>query len=96
VDPPTAIFAASDSLAFRAVEVLRAAGRRIPDDVAVVGIDDVAIASEMVPPLTTVRIPLEEIGRRAAHRIAGLVDAAGEGLAHHETVPLQLIQRSTA
>jgi DNA-binding LacI/PurR family transcriptional regulator len=96
VDPPTAIFAASDSLAFRAVEVLRAAGRRIPDDVAVVGIDDVAVASEMVPPLTTVRIPLAEIGRRAAHRIADLVDAAGEGLAYHETVPLQIIQRSTA
>jgi DNA-binding LacI/PurR family transcriptional regulator len=56
----------------------------------------VAIAGEMVPPLTTVRIPLDEIGRRAAHRIAGLVDAAGEGLAHQETVPLQFIKRATA
>jgi LacI family transcriptional regulator len=96
VDPPTAILAASDSLAFRAVEVLRTAGRRIPDDVAVVGMDDVAIAREMEPTMTTVRIPLAEIGRRAAQRIVGLGNAAGEGIAHHETVPLQLVKRATA
>ncbi|MGW0332690.1 LacI family DNA-binding transcriptional regulator [Streptomyces sp. NPDC003011] len=58
-----AVFAASDTMAAGALEVLRAAGRRVPDDVAVIGFDDFALAEHTEPPLTTVRQPLEEIGR---------------------------------
>jgi DNA-binding LacI/PurR family transcriptional regulator len=58
-----AIFAASDLMAAGAVQVLRAAGRRIPDDVAVVGFDDSPIAETLDPPLTSVRQPIEEMGR---------------------------------
>jgi DNA-binding LacI/PurR family transcriptional regulator len=50
---------AACGLAFRAVELARSAGRRIPDDLAVVGFDDIPLAQEMVPPLTTVQIPLQ-------------------------------------
>jgi LacI family transcriptional regulator len=73
-DPPTALFAANDSLAFRAVELARAAGRRIPDDLAVVGFDDIPLAREMVPPLTTVQIPLNEVGRLAARHLLASID----------------------
>jgi Periplasmic binding protein-like domain len=52
-----------------AIEVLRASGCRIPEDVAVVDFDDIPLGQEMIPPLTTVRIPLTEIGRRAAARL---------------------------
>ena len=58
-----AIFAASDLMAAGAVQALRAAGRRIPDDVAIVGFDDSPIAKTTDPPLTSVRQPIEEMGR---------------------------------
>jgi LacI family transcriptional regulator, galactose operon repressor len=95
-DPPTAIFAANDSLAFRAVEVLRTTGCRIPEDVAIVGFDDIPLAQEMIPPLTTIRIPLAEIGRRAAAQVRQLIDAGQSGTGEVDLVPAELIQRSTA
>ncbi|MET8596668.1 LacI family DNA-binding transcriptional regulator [Streptomyces althioticus] len=58
-----AVFAASDVTAAGARQVLREAGRHIPDDVALVGYDDSAIARHMEPPLTSVRQPIEEMGR---------------------------------
>ncbi|MET8827526.1 LacI family DNA-binding transcriptional regulator [Streptomyces sp. NPDC004610] len=58
-----AVFAASDVTAAGARHILREAGRRIPDDVALVGYDDSAIARHMDPPLTSVRQPIEEMGR---------------------------------
>ncbi|MEU9518886.1 LacI family DNA-binding transcriptional regulator [Streptomyces sp. NPDC048224] len=58
-----AVFAASDTMAAGALHALRAAGRRVPQDVAVIGFDDFHPARRTDPPLTTVRQPLEEIGR---------------------------------
>ncbi|WP_330283324.1 LacI family DNA-binding transcriptional regulator [Streptomyces sp. NBC_00588] len=59
-----AVFAGSDVMAAGARQILRKEGRRIPDDVALVGYDDSAIARHMDPPLTSVRQPIEEMGRR--------------------------------
>jgi LacI family transcriptional regulator len=95
-DPPTAIFSANDSLAFRAVEVLRNTGCRIPEDVAVVGFDDIPLAQEMIPPLTTVHIPLTEIGRRAAARLLQLINSNGAALPESELVPAEIVLRRTA
>jgi DNA-binding LacI/PurR family transcriptional regulator len=61
-----AVFAASDMMAAGAMATLRAAGRRVPDDVAVVGFDDAPIAVMTDPPLTSVRQPIEEMGREMA------------------------------
>ena len=61
-----AIFAASDVMAAGARQALRDAGRRIPDDVALVGFDDSAVARPMDPALTSVRQPIEEMGRTMA------------------------------
>jgi DNA-binding LacI/PurR family transcriptional regulator len=58
-----AVFAASDLMAAGAIQVLRAAGRRIPDDLAVAGFDDSPVAETTDPPLTSVRQPIEEMGR---------------------------------
>jgi DNA-binding LacI/PurR family transcriptional regulator len=95
-DPPTGIFAANDSLAFRAIQVLRADGRRIPDDVAVIGFDDIPLAQEMLPPLTTVRIPLTEIGRRAAARVLQLIDSGDSHGGAADVVSAELLCRGTA
>lgn len=63
--PPTAVFAANDAMAIGAMGAVREAGRRVPDDVAIVGFDDIPMARFVTPPLTTVRTPLAELARRA-------------------------------
>lgn len=61
---PTAVFAANDSMAIGALSAFLEAGLRIPEDVALVGFDDIPIARFLTPPLTTVKVPIAELGRR--------------------------------
>jgi DNA-binding LacI/PurR family transcriptional regulator len=72
-DPPTALFAVTDAMAIGALMAARAAGRRVPDDLAVVGMDDIELSAYTDPPLTTVRVPKEAMGRLAAERLIALV-----------------------
>jgi LacI family transcriptional regulator, galactose operon repressor len=65
----TAIFAQSDLLALGAIAALRARGMRVPEDVSVVGFDDIPVSSVFDPPLTTVRQPMREVGELAARLI---------------------------
>jgi LacI family transcriptional regulator len=67
--PPTAIFASNDVSAFGVMEAVREHGLRIPGDVSVVGFDDIPQAAHVHPPLTTVRQPLEEMGRTATRML---------------------------
>jgi LacI family transcriptional regulator len=67
--PPTAIFASNDVSAFGVMEAVREHGLRIPADVSVVGFDDIPQAAHVHPPLTTVRQPLEEMGRQATRML---------------------------
>jgi len=64
-EPPTAIFAFNDNIAIGTLQAARARGLRVPEDVSVVGFDDVEHATIVTPPLTTVRQPLAEMGRTA-------------------------------
>ena len=61
---PTAAFAANDAMAIGALSALSEAGLRVPDDVALVGFDDIPIARFLSPPLTTVKVPIADLGRR--------------------------------
>jgi LacI family transcriptional regulator len=72
-EPPTAIFAGSDGQAMGVYAALRAHGLRIPDEMSVVGFDDVPIASIVTPALTTVRQPLVEMGRVATTMLLRLI-----------------------
>ncbi|MCC2321682.1 LacI family DNA-binding transcriptional regulator [Cellulomonas xiejunii] len=63
------LFAGSDLMALGALRVLEAGGRRVPDDVSVVGFDDTVVAETCDPPLTSVRQPLRELGARAAELV---------------------------
>jgi LacI family transcriptional regulator len=74
-DPPTAIFAGSDMQAFGVYQEAAARGLRIPEDLSVVGFDDIAFSQLMTPPLTTVRQPM---ARMAAEAVRLVLDA-GEG-----------------
>jgi DNA-binding LacI/PurR family transcriptional regulator len=72
-----AVFAASDLMAIGAVAALKAAGRSIPDDVAVVGFDDAPMAATADPPLTSIRQPIEEMGREMAQLLLHEIRAPG-------------------
>ncbi len=78
---PDAIFAANDMMAVGALLALQDKGLRCPEDVAVVGFDDVPIAELVRPSLTTLRINIAETGRRAVERLVGLIRPAGDGSA---------------
>lgn len=65
-DDITAVFASNDLTAFGVINALTAAGRRVPEDISVIGFDDIDFASRITPSLTTVRQPANEIGRKAA------------------------------
>lgn len=71
--PFTAVFAANDDSAYGAMLALHRRGLRVPDDVSVVGFDDVDHSAFSLPPLTTVRQPLRELGREAANAIVALI-----------------------
>jgi DNA-binding LacI/PurR family transcriptional regulator len=73
------VFAASDAVAAGAVEALRSAGRRVPDDVGVVGFDDSAWARRTLPPLSTVRQPAARLGAEAARLVLERIDGAAGG-----------------
>ena len=75
---PTAVFVASDVVAMGVIRAIKRAGLRIPQDLAVVGFDDVPLASFYNPPLTTIRLPAHGLGWAAGERLTRLI--RGEGL----------------
>lgn len=89
----TAIFVANDQMALGALRALADAGRRVPDDVAVVGFDDIVDAAEFRPPLTTMRQDFDALGRQA---VAALVAAIEGGEPVVETVPATLVVRASS
>lgn len=78
-EPPTAVFCANDEMAIGFIRAAEAMGRRVPDDVAVVGFDDIRFASFYRPALTTVAQPMYEIGRRAAQLLLDQVGGKADG-----------------
>jgi DNA-binding LacI/PurR family transcriptional regulator len=92
VDPPTAIFAASDMQAVGVMEAVRSRGLRMPDDVAVIGFDDVELAE--IVGLTTVRQPLRESGRRGAELLLARLESREPD--RRPLTPLAVVERRTA
>jgi DNA-binding LacI/PurR family transcriptional regulator len=89
-----AVFVASDLMAHGALRALRAAGRRVPEDVAVVGFDDIEMARYTDPPLTTVRQPIEDIGHTIARQLLRLL--AGEEIDPALELPTELVVRESS
>jgi LacI family transcriptional regulator len=91
-DPPTAIFAASDVQAMGVYEAARLHGLRLPEDLSVVGFDDVPMARWMAPPLTTLRQPLAEM---AALAVRTLVAGDSAGFNHRVELSTNLVIRAS-
>ncbi|GAA4697119.1 transcriptional regulator, LacI family [Promicromonospora umidemergens] len=94
--PPTAIFAGSDAQAMGVLEAARRTGLLVPEDVSLVAYDDTPIASWANPPLTAVRQPLEEIGRRALLTVRQLHVGNPVDSHHIEIATTLVVRDSTA
>jgi DNA-binding LacI/PurR family transcriptional regulator len=88
-----AAFVASDVVALGAIGALREAGRRVPDDVSIVGFDDIPLAGYFDPPLTTVRLPAFELGQAAGHAL--LDQIADRATPARTLLPTELIVRAS-
>jgi DNA-binding LacI/PurR family transcriptional regulator len=89
-----AVFAASDLMALGAMRAIEASGRRVFDDVAVVGFDDIGDAETVNPPLTTVRQPIAQIGRTMGELLLRRI--AGRRATRATILPVELIERASA
>ncbi len=71
--PPTAILASNDMMAFGALDAVRLRGKRVPEDISIVGFDDIPQAAYSHPALTTVRQPLQQMGRLATQMLIDMI-----------------------
>jgi LacI family transcriptional regulator len=92
---PTAVFAANDSMAIGCLFALREAGVRVPGDVALAGFDDIPIARYLTPPLSSVHVPIAELGTRAMERLLHAVESKNEHERRQETVAATLMVRGS-
>lgn len=91
---PTAFFVDNDMIALGAMKALQERGYRIPDDVSIIGFDDLPFSEISYPPLTTLRVPNKEMGRLAVRRLVDMIKNPGEVITKTE-VCTKFIERQT-
>ena len=92
-EPPTAVFCYDDMTALGVIRQFICTGLRVPEDVSVVGFDDLSIVQFTEPPLTTIRQPMAEMGRLAMQAMLDLL--GGSGATHEIKVRGELIIRAS-
>jgi LacI family transcriptional regulator len=96
---PTAVFASSDTMAIGAIKAIRAANLAIPDDISVIGFDDIPSGLTIDPELTTVRQPIEQIGRLAVETLFNVISDSTSGKreasVHRLVLPTELVIRKS-
>ena len=93
---PTAIFAANDAMAIGALSALREDGLRVPEDVAVAGFDDIPIARYVSPPLSSVHVPIAQLGEQAMDLLLGAIRTPENGGARRVVLPTTLVIRKSS
>ena len=91
----TAVFCANDEMAFGLIRALREAGLRVPDDVSVVGFDDIPLAEYSHPPLTTVSLDFERLGRELVRVLAEQLSGPAPASVPRVVLPTRLVVRAT-
>ena len=94
-ESPTAVFCANDASAFGAMRACSVNGKAVPDDVSIIGVDDIAEAAFSEPPLTTIRQPRRDIGIRAMEMLLGLLRGETD-IETQVLMPVELVVRGTA
>lgn len=95
-DRPTAVFCASDAMACGFIGELHKKGVRVPDDVSVVGFDDIDIAAHFVPSLTTIAQPRRMIGKTAAFRLLSILRGEASSDSAPQILPVELVRRQSS
>jgi LacI family transcriptional regulator len=88
-----AIFTGDDESAVGALAALREAGRKVPEEISIVGFDDEIFASTLIPPLTTVRAPTEQVGREATRQLVRIIN--GESVEPRLVLPTEPVLRES-
>jgi DNA-binding LacI/PurR family transcriptional regulator len=91
----TAVFVGNDQMALGVLRALHEAGRVVPDEVSVVGFDDIPEAAYFIPPLTTIRQDFTVLGRRSVSLVLGRIAGAGDAVAERLTLPTALVVRGS-
>jgi DNA-binding LacI/PurR family transcriptional regulator len=94
VDPPTAVLTSNDLTAIGALRAISRAGLRVPEDISVVGFDDIELSQFTQPPLTTIRLSRDELGRKAFDALHQTVEGLGHK-AHRITISTSLVLRES-
>ena len=94
-DPPTAIFASGDAMAVGVMHTLQNLGLRVPEDLSVIGFDDLPMAAQARPALTTVRQPLREMGAEGVRLIVRLAEGQDPPAGPPAPFPTELIVRAS-
>jgi LacI family transcriptional regulator len=98
---PDAIFASNDMMAIGCMAALSAAGVRVPEDIAVVGFDDIPMARYLTPALTSVRVPIAALGANALNALVDIVEMPAIDVAHPNkpqpmiAMPVELVVRQS-
>ena len=92
---PSAVFAANDSMAIGLLYACREAGVCVPEELAIAGFDDIPIVRFITPSLTSVRVPIAELGTCAAQRLLEVLGGKPAGRPRHEVLPTTLVVRSS-
>lgn len=95
-EPPTAVFAVNDTMALNLIDALAAAGRKVPEDISVVGFDDDPVAARAHPPLTTVGLKKRDIGAISARLVLERLAHPEKPTVHHVQPTRLVIRESVA
>lgn len=91
----TAVFACNDDMAIGAMRAIREKGLEIPNDISLIGFDDIEMAAHTQPPLTTIKVPKEEMGRVAATMLINELEGVGQKAGLRIVMPTELVIRQS-
>ncbi len=91
---PDAVFATSDVMAVAAIRALQETGYQVPDDIAIIGFDDISLAQRTIPPLTTIRQPIDLVGAAAVNLLVDMIEHPSS-VPQSVVLPTELVTRSS-
>lgn len=93
---PTAVFCVNDVIAIGALKACIAGRVRVPEEISLVGCDDIELAQLVTPELTTIKVPARELGGRAARLLIRAIEGKGAGKKSVRMLPVELVKRGTS